>query len=384
MKDKYLDDLRRRLEEYDIDANEIEDILNDYSEMIDDAMSKNMSEEEIYNLIGTPRKVVQDLREQFIGSEDMIVMENENGHHHHHHHHRHHDNKIVALMPFVTVILFFILGMAWGLWHPGWLVFLLIPITAIIVNVFDDGLMTGLVSLSPFIATIVYLGVGFIWNIWHPTWLVFLIIPILGIFTGAKRMNFLELLTALSPFIAGIAFVLIWYFTGSWQPVFWLVFLLIPVIGILNEKVFWKLLVMEGTLLLAIAAYMFIGYQYGQWGVSAFIFLIPLGVAMLVSDDAHFNIEFGHGYLGWLSLTFIVLYIVFGFLFNSWAYLWMIFLLIPVLGILRNVHDKNKLTAIMPFVATAIFFSLGYFFGFWAFSWIAFLLIPMTAIIKNA
>lgn len=31
-------------------------------------------------------------------------------------------------IPIIAVIIYFILGYVWGLWHPGWLVFLLIPI----------------------------------------------------------------------------------------------------------------------------------------------------------------------------------------------------------------------------------------------------------------
>lgn len=377
MKDKYLQDLNRRLEEYDLSKAEIDDILSDYNEMIDDAQLKNMTEEEIFNLIGTPRKVVQDLRDQFLRSEEIYA----DGHEYQHN--KRHDNKIVALMPFISVILFFILGFGWNLWNPGWLVFLLIPLTAIIVNAFDKNFMSGLVALSPFIATITYLIVGFTYNLWHPTWLIFLIIPVFGVLTGAKRMRILELFTSLSPFLAVTTFILIWYYTGVWNPT-WLVFLAIPVIGILNERVLWKLFAMEGSLLLAIGGYLYMGYQLGIWDVSALIFLIPLGVSLIVSNEKPWNIDRDHIYILIFVLATLIIYIAFGLWLDTWAYLWMIFLLIPVMAILKESKGKDHLVAIMPFIATVIFFSLGYFFDWWQFSWIAFLLIPITAILKNA
>ncbi len=376
MKDKYLEDLRERLEDCDATASEINDILEDYSEMLDDAIGKNMSEEEIYSLIGTPKQVVKELKDQLNKDDDDYDYENDKAY-------NHNKNKIVALMPFISVIIFFILGFVGGLWHPGWLVFLLIPMTAIIVNAFNRRFLEGLVALSPFIATISYLGIGFLTGIWHPTWLIFLIIPILGIFTGARKMTFLELLTALSPFIVSITYFLIGYIYGVWHPT-WLLFLLIPIIGILNEKNIWKLLAMEFSIIAAAGIYLYIGYELGIWNYSAFVFLIPIGMAQLILENKPWHIDNENRYLFYITLILIVVYFVFGFTLDTWAYLWMIFLLVPMLAIFKNAKDKNMIVALMPFISVIIFFTLGYFFGWWEYSWIAFFLIPVTAIIKNA
>lgn len=379
MKEKYLEQLKELLSEYDIKQDEIDDILADYGEMIEDALNKKMTEDQIIKMIGTPKQVVKDLSEEFAKDEEFIYIHrggNVKG--------SNKDNKIVALMPFISVIIFFILGFGFDLWHPGWLVFLSIPMVAIIVNAFEKNSLNGMVALSPFIAVIIFLILGFAYGLWHPGWLIFLIIPVLGILSGYKTMKFLSFLTAISPFIAVLTFVLVGNYTGLWNPI-WLVFLIIPMIGVLNENKLWKVLLMEFSFMVAIAAYLLAGYLYGEWGLGLFAFLIPVGVSILTSDDSFLVITNKNKDVWLVFLLALVVYIGVGVLVgDTWPYLWMIFLGIPVYAILKHAPKENVIVAIMPFIATVIFFSLGYFFGFWAFSWLAFLLIPMVAIIRNA
>lgn len=81
----------------------------------------------------------------------------------------------------LCTIIFFCLGFFGGYWHPGWIVFLLIPIW--------DGLIRAIFERSlrrlpiPLLATAVYLILGCCFGLWHPGWLVFLLIPIFGYFT---------------------------------------------------------------------------------------------------------------------------------------------------------------------------------------------------------
>jgi uncharacterized membrane protein len=393
MKERYLEELKKLLRRHSISQEELDDIVADYGEMIDDAINKNMSEDKIIELIGTPKKVVEDLfdglsedekDEDDEGYEIEYEYEYERGRSHSRSR-KHKDNRIVALMPFLSTIAFFILGFGFSLWHPGWMVFLMIPIVAIIVNTFERGKNQGLVALSPFIATVTYLILGFAFNLWHPGWLVFLIIPVFGILSGRKGMKILPLLIALSPFIALTIFILYGNYYGNWE-IIWLVFLIIPILGGLEYKKLWKVVVFEASMFIAIAAYLYLGLNQEEWFLSGFVFLIPLGVSILLSEQKwNITIERG-GFHEWLLfLVCLIIYFGAGLLFKTtWPYLWMIFLSVPVVAILRHAPGRDKLVAIMPFIATVIFFSLGYFFGFWAFSWIAFLLIPMVAILKNA
>lgn len=90
--------------------------------------------------------------------------------------------KIVAITPFVCVIIFVIL-FELGYAHPGWLVFLLIPIMPFLVGVKHIRFSYAL------IVAIVYAVVGFTtdfpWR-WHPGWLIFLTIPIYHILFNQK------------------------------------------------------------------------------------------------------------------------------------------------------------------------------------------------------
>ncbi|MCK5732278.1 MAG: hypothetical protein KAH13_04610 [Tenericutes bacterium] len=286
-------------------------------------------------------------------------------------------------MPFISVIIYFILGFGFSLWHPGWLIFLSIPIAAIIVNAFDRNRMNGLVALSPFIAVITYLALGFYLNAWHPGWLVFMIIPIMGILSGRRTMKFLSFLTAISPFIVIIAYIFIGTYTGLWNP-FWLLFLIIPMLGILHESKAWKVIVMELSFIIAIAGYLVSGYIFDEWVLGLFSFLIPIGVSILVSDDSFLVINIDNKTIWLMTLVLGVIYIGLGLLFPvTWAYLWMIFLMVPVYAIVKYSPKSERLIAVMPFVSLIIFFILGFFFTWWKFSWIAFLLIPMVAIIKD-
>jgi hypothetical protein len=86
------------------------------------------------------------------------------------------------------------------------------------------------------IITLVYLAIGVTWGIWHPGWLIFFIIPIAYILRGSKRLS----LTALMPFVATTLFVLVGEYASipgqdTAYTLSWLFFFLIPIIGILKK-----------------------------------------------------------------------------------------------------------------------------------------------------
>ncbi len=76
----------------------------------------------------------------------------------------------------LCTVVFFCLGCIWGYWHPGWIVFLVIPVWEGIVRaIFERSLR----RLSvPVITAIVYLILGCCFGLWHPGWIIFLLIPI--------------------------------------------------------------------------------------------------------------------------------------------------------------------------------------------------------------
>jgi len=92
-------------------------------------------------------------------------------------------DSIVGLVAMLSVTIFLIIGFIFDGWAYAWLIFLTIPITAIIVDMIFKkkkliGQIPGLVAL---LATIAYMIMGFGFGLWHPGWIVFLAIPITGI-----------------------------------------------------------------------------------------------------------------------------------------------------------------------------------------------------------
>ncbi len=85
-------------------------------------------------------------------------------------------NKIIAATPLICTFIFLALGFFFGKWHPGWMVFLLIPVMPYLLG------KKKLRFSIPLIITIIYLIMGFGWGLWHPGWIIFLLVPVFEIF----------------------------------------------------------------------------------------------------------------------------------------------------------------------------------------------------------
>ena len=94
--------------------------------------------------------------------------------------------KIVAITPILCAIAYLLLGFLKGIWHPTWLIFLLIPIVPLVLKIFS-GRRGALISFLELSIVIIYLLLGFIGGWWHPGWIIFLLMPIIGILFGRKN-----------------------------------------------------------------------------------------------------------------------------------------------------------------------------------------------------
>ncbi len=47
-------------------------------------------------------------------------------------------------------------------------------------------------GLYPLVVVIAYLVMGFVWNLWHPGWIIFLTIPVVEIFLPKRKMKFVK------------------------------------------------------------------------------------------------------------------------------------------------------------------------------------------------
>lgn len=87
----------------------------------------------------------------------------------HHHHHR----FPIALS---ICIIYMIIGCVFHVWHPGWLLFLLIPIWHSLIEAIEKADCRKFAY--PVFATLLFLCIGIFWGFWHPGWVVFLTIPL--------------------------------------------------------------------------------------------------------------------------------------------------------------------------------------------------------------
>lgn len=83
---------------------------------------------------------------------------------------------IKSIIPITIAVIYIIIGSLWGLWHPGWILFLLIPV---IESLLDSITYKDIKKFEfPVFISALYMFIGCVYDMWHPWWVVFLLIPI--------------------------------------------------------------------------------------------------------------------------------------------------------------------------------------------------------------
>ena len=97
----------------------------------------------------------------------------------------HHGKDAELPLGLLAIISYIIIGFCFDLWHPGWLIFFLIPI----ISTFIHAVRRHNPDLFayPVLVVLVFLYIGFVHDVWHPTWVVFLTIPLYYSVTGYIR-----------------------------------------------------------------------------------------------------------------------------------------------------------------------------------------------------
>lgn len=78
--------------------------------------------------------------------------------------------------PIFIIVLYLALGLHSQLWHPGWIVFLTIPLWYTLVSAVVH--RNANYFAYPILAAVVFLYIGCTRGLWHPGWIVFLTVPI--------------------------------------------------------------------------------------------------------------------------------------------------------------------------------------------------------------
>lgn len=82
----------------------------------------------------------------------------------------------------IAIVVYIIIGLIYNLWHPGWLIFFLVPIIGTLIHAVrrhNPNLFA-----YPVLAVLIFLYMGLVYGIWHPSWAIFLTIPIYYSVTG--------------------------------------------------------------------------------------------------------------------------------------------------------------------------------------------------------
>ena len=85
-------------------------------------------------------------------------------------HHGHFPIFLVILIAYLAV------GCLWNAWHPGWLLFLLVPIWHSLIEAIER--KDANCFAYPVLAVLIFLMLGLFKYAWHPGWVVFLTIPL--------------------------------------------------------------------------------------------------------------------------------------------------------------------------------------------------------------
>jgi len=354
----YIKKMKERLEDHQISQDLLDEIIEDYRQRLENNDSSLLPvEEEVENIIKK-----YDLKLIEHTEKDITT--------------------IIAFVPFVSIVSYLVLGFGFDFWHPGWLVFILIPILVMLFSVFHDDIISGILALIPFFIIFTYFFIGFYFHIWHPTWLVFILLPVIGIFSHHRRKNIKFLLFSLSPFITITLYIILGIYGHMWNRA-WVLFLLVPMLACLEETNKKRLLICVLSLFLAMVLGFIIPYITDDWGLSFLVLLIPSFVFLSLGENS--VIRFSKDTtMDWLLFLFLATsYLLLGIFMDGWAYGWMLIMILPIYEIVKQSTEHFKFYYIMPFISIAIFFTLGYFFNLWLIGLSAFILIFISYLIER-
>lgn len=141
--------------------------------------------------------------------------------------------SIIGIITVLAAVVFFILGFGFDKWHPGWLVFLAIPFGAIILDMTRKKDFSGsIIGLIAVMAAVVFFILGFIFESWSISWLVFLVIPFAAMMFDIYKRKDAYGIVGIVALLAVVAFMLMGTYLDNWY-IAWLVFLLIPITAII-------------------------------------------------------------------------------------------------------------------------------------------------------
>jgi uncharacterized membrane protein len=315
----FLLELEEELREYNYKSLVIKEVLEDHQNLIEEAVERGFTEADYIATLSSPRQIAKSLKNVEQREKDQ-------------------DHKLVALSPFLAVIAFFLIGFGTGAWHPGWLVFLSIPIAGVL---FEDVGEWKLLALSPFLSVIVFFLIGHYLGRYDVAFLVFFSIPALGLVKKTRLIDRISL-------VAFIVFPLVYLYLQLTSPAsyWWIVLTPLALLGLLSG---------------AIQIRFDMKAKYLEEYRSRLVLLIGAVVLLLIG------------------------YLAIGFFTSAWHPWWVLVMVVPMLLIyITDDEDQFNVVAYTPFIAVMLFFLVGHYFNVYQLSWLFFLLIPIAGVLGDS
>ena len=139
--------------------------------------------------------------------------------------------KFDGVLSGIILCIYLWIGFEHSLWHPGWVMFLAIPILKSFVTAFKNKRISAI--SYPLIVMLGYLWIGLEHSLWHPGWLLFLTIPIVSSFVTAIKNKNASCFSYAVLVILGYLYM--GFVEGIWHPT-WIAFLTIPIYSEMVKK----------------------------------------------------------------------------------------------------------------------------------------------------
>lgn len=87
---------------------------------------------------------------------------------------------LVFPYPIFVTLVYILIGILWNLWHPGWILYITIPVYYSIAKWAKGRRRRSFWKAFPYPVFLVclFLLLGTVWQLWHPAWTLFLTIPL--------------------------------------------------------------------------------------------------------------------------------------------------------------------------------------------------------------
>lgn len=129
-------------------------------------------------------------------------------------------------LPLLVVVTFILLGCLGDWWHPGWLVFLILPIYYMTAEAIIHKSLV-LVPIAPIVVA-VYLCLGCLGEMWHPYWAIFVAIPVYYMLVAViKGASWSKVFDVLVPILTVAIYLVLGFVLKAWHPG-WVIFFAIP------------------------------------------------------------------------------------------------------------------------------------------------------------